>query len=66
MKFWNNLKDWQQRAIKTFIQTGISYMAVALPNIEWESVSKAALLGVLMSALSAALSAAMNVINEGK
>lgn len=64
MKWWNNLKDWQKRAIKTFIQTGISYMAVALPTIEWESVTKAAVLGVIMSALASALSATMSAITD--
>lgn len=53
---------------KTFIQALIAFLVVALPTIDFtqeKSALKAALLGVLASAVAAGLSAVMNIEQKG-
>lgn len=60
------MKPWIKRALRTFMQAAVGYIAVALPTIEWSdtSAAKAALVGLGVSAVSAGLAAVMN-IREG-
>lgn len=60
------MKTWMKRAIRTFVQAAVGYIAVALPAIDFENTSalKTALIGLGVSAVSAGLSAVMNLKEE--
>lgn len=59
------MKTWIKRAIRTFIQAAVGYIAVALPAIDFDGDGlKAALVGLGVSAVSAGLAAAMNIKEE--
>jgi hypothetical protein len=59
------MKEWAKRAIRTFIQAAVGYIAVALPAIDFDGDGlKAALVGLGVSAVSAGLAAAMNIKEE--
>lgn len=59
------MKNWIKRAIRTFIQAAVGYIAVALPAIDFDGDGlKAALVGLGISAVSAGLAAAMNIKEE--
>ena len=56
-------KPWVRRTVRTFVQTAVGYIAVNLAAIDFtaeESVVRAALLGLAVSAASAGLAAVMN------
>ena len=60
------MKNWLKRALRTAFQTAVSYIAIAIPSVDWgadRAVIRAALTGIFMSALSGGIAAAMN-INE--
>lgn len=60
------MKEWVKRAIRTFVQAAVGYIAVALPAIDFNGDGlKAALVGLGVSAVSAGLAAVMN-IKEGE
>ena len=60
------MKNWVKRAIRTFIQAAVGYIAVALPALDFEGDGiKAALVGLGISAVSAGLAAVMNIRDEG-
>lgn len=59
--FYN--RPWVKRTVRTFVQTAVGYIAVNLAAIDFtaeESVIRAALLGLAVSAASAGLAAVMN------
>lgn len=59
------MKTWVKRAIRTFIQAAIGYLAVALPSVDFEGDGlKAALVGLGVSTVSAGLAAVMNIKEE--
>lgn len=59
------MKTWVKRAIRTFIQAAIGYLAVALPSVDFEGDGlKAALVGLGVSTVSAGLAAVMNLKEE--
>ncbi len=59
------MKTWVKRAIRTFIQAAIGYLAVALPAVDFEGDGlKAALIGLGVSTVSAGLAAVMNIKEE--
>ncbi|MBQ3970473.1 MAG: hypothetical protein II685_08345 [Clostridia bacterium] len=59
------MKTWVKRAIRTFIQAAVGYLAVALPTIDFEGDGvKAALIGIGVSSVSAGLAAIMNIKEE--
>lgn len=59
------MKIWVKRAIRTFIQAAIGYLAVALPAVDFEGDGlKAALIGLGVSTVSAGLAAVMNIKEE--
>lgn len=61
------MKPCIKRALRTFLQSAVGYIAVAIPTIDFSDVSvlKTALIGVCASAIAAGLSAVMN-LKEGK
>lgn len=60
------MRPWIKRAIRTFLQAAVGYIAIALPAIDFEGDGlKAALVGLGVSAVSAGLAAAMN-LKEGQ
>jgi hypothetical protein len=62
------MKNWVKRAARTFIQSAVGYVAVAVPAIDWTSSGRAtlktALVGIGVSAVSAGISAVMNIMDE--
>lgn len=62
------MKNWVKRAIRTFVQSAVGYVAVAVPAIDWTSSGRAtlktALVGLGVSAVSAGISAVMNIMDE--
>jgi hypothetical protein len=55
------LKNWVKRAIRTFIQTALGYICVAIPAVDWnDSALKATLVGIGTSAIAAGVAAVMN------
>ena len=60
------MKNWIKRALRTFAQSAIGYIVVALPAIDFSetSVLKTALIGIGVSATAAGLSAVMNLKEE--
>jgi hypothetical protein len=61
------MKNWIKRAIRTFFQTAVGYITVAIPTVDWnDSALKTTLIGIGMSALAAGISAVMNYIDDKK
>jgi hypothetical protein len=60
------MKEWAYRALRTFLQTSIGYIVIALPNVDFSEQSKAktALIGIGVSAVAAGLAAVMNINND--
>lgn len=63
------MKNWMKRAIRTFAQTAIGYIAINVPLVNWDNENDyfaKALIGVSVSAVAAGLSAVMNIIDDMK
>jgi len=61
------MSNWIKRAIRTFFQTAVGYITVAIPTVDWnDSALKTTLIGIGMSALAAGISAVMNYIDDKK
>lgn len=61
------MSNWIKRAIRTFFQSAMGYIVVAIPTVDWnDSALKATLIGIGMSALAAGISAVMNYIDDKK
>lgn len=61
------MKNWVKRAIRTFVQSAIGYVAVAIPAIDFtadNSALKTSLIGLGVSAVSAGIAAIMNYIDD--
>ena len=60
------MKNWIKRALRTFAQSAIGYIVVALPAIDFSetSILKTTLIGIGVSATAAGLSAVMNLKEE--
>jgi hypothetical protein len=60
------MKEWAYRALRTFLQTAVGYIVIALPNVDFSEQSKAktALIGIGVSAVAAGLAAVMNINND--
>lgn len=61
MKF---TKETLKRALRTFIQAAIAYIAVNIPVIDFSNgkeVAKSTLIGLAVSAVSAGVAAVMNI-----
>ena len=63
------MKNWIKRALRTFAQTAIGYIAVNISLVHWDNdqdyLTKA-LIGLGVSAVAAGLAAAMNIVDEMK
>jgi ABC-type Fe3+-siderophore transport system permease subunit len=58
---------WWKRALRTFIQSAIGYICVALPAVDWQgdkAALRATLIGIGVSALSGGIAAVMNYLDE--
>ena len=63
------MKPWVKRALRTFGQTAIGYIAVNAAMINWAeewALLKSALIGLGVSAVAAGIAAAMNILDEKK
>lgn len=63
------MKNWMKRAIRTFIQSAVGYLVVALPAIDWHeesTVLRGTLIGLGVSAVSAGIAAVMNYFDDTK
>ena len=61
------MKNWKKRAIRTFIQTAVGYLAVNVPMIDWStdwSVLKTALIGLGVSTVAAGVAAVVNFLED--
>lgn len=60
------LKEWAYRALRTFLQSAVGYIVIALPNVDFSEQSKVktALIGIGVSAVAAGLAAVMNINND--
>lgn len=62
------MKNWVRRALRTFIQTAVGYIVVAVPSVDFsgeKNAIKAALVGIGVSAVAAGIAAAMNIREGG-
>lgn len=59
-------KECLKRALRTFFQTAVGYLAVAVPAIDVRDASafRTALVGIGVSAAAAGLAAVMNINEE--
>jgi hypothetical protein len=60
------MKNWVKRALRTFVQSAVGYIAIAVPNIDFSSASaaKTAVVGLGLSALAAGIAAVMNIKDD--
>lgn len=56
------MKIWLKRAIRTFIQTAVGYIAVNVVTVDF--TVKSAVVGLAVSAASAGVAAVMNLKEE--
>lgn len=62
------MKEWKRRAIRTFFQTAVGYMLVAVPALDFseKATLKPALVGIGVSAVAAGIAAVMNIKEGGE
>lgn len=62
------MKEWMRRAIRTFFQTAVGYLLVAVPALDFSEGEKLkpALIGIGVSAVAAGLAAVMNIREGGE
>lgn len=61
------MKDWQKRALRTFMQTAVGYVCTAIVTVDWgadKAIIKATITGIIVSAIAGGISAAMNIHDE--
>ena len=61
------MKDWQKRALRTFMQTAVGYVCTAIVTVDWgadKAIIKATVTGIIASAIAGGISAAMNIYDE--
>lgn len=61
------MKDWQKRALRTFMQTAVGYVCTAIVTVDWgadKAIIKATITGIIVSAIAGGISAAMNIYDE--
>lgn len=56
------MKIWLKRAVRTFIQTAVGYIAVNVVTVDFSV--KSAVIGLAVSAVAAGLAAVMNLKEE--
>jgi len=63
------MKNWVKRAIRTFVQTAVGYIAVNIVAVDFTadwSVIKTTIVGVATSAIAAGAAAVMNYHDDKK
>ena len=63
------MRNWIKRAVRTFIQTSVGYIAVNAVTLDFtadRAVIKTALAGLGVSAAAAGLAAVMNIMDDRK
>ena len=63
------MKNWMNRALRTFLQAAVGYVVVALPAIDWHEESgvlRGTLIGLGVSAIAAGIAAVMNYFDDTK
>lgn len=60
------MKTWVKRALRTFIQTAVGYIAVNIAAIDFSetSVTRTAVIGLCVSAVASGVAAVMNLREE--
>ena len=61
------MKDWQKRALRTFLQAAVGYFCTAIVTVDWgadKAIIKATVTGIIVSAIAGGISAAMNIYDE--
>lgn len=60
------MKTWVKRALRTFVQTAAGYIAVNIAAVDFSetSVTKTAVIGLLVSAVASGIAAVMNLREE--
>jgi hypothetical protein len=61
------VKNWVKRAVRTFIQSAVGYFCTAIVTVDWgadKAIIKAAVTGIIVSAIAGGISAAMNIYDE--
>lgn len=61
------MKTWIKRALRTFVQTAVGYIAVNIAIVDFSAdgqAVKSVLTGLCISAVSAGIAAAMNLKEE--
>lgn len=61
------MKNWVKRALRTFAQTAVGYIVVAVPAVDFggeKAAIKTALIGIGVSAIAAGMAAVMNLNEE--
>ena len=60
-------KNWKIRALRTFIQAAVGYLAINVPMVDFGSgwdICKKGLIGLGVSTVAAGIAAVMNFIDE--
>ncbi len=63
------MKNWMKRALRTFFETAMGYIAAAIPLVDFTAdgaVVKATIIGILASGISAGIAAAINYRDDKK
>lgn len=61
------MMTWKKRALRTFVQAAAGYFCTAIVTVDWgadKAIIKAAVTGIIVSAIAGGISAAMNIIDE--
>lgn len=60
------MKNWTKRALRTFIQTAVGYIAVNIAAVDFSetSITKTAVIGLCVSAVASGIAAVMNLREE--
>lgn len=61
------MKNWVRRALRTFGQAAAGYFCAAIVTVDWtadRAVIRAAVTGIIVSAIAGGISAVMNLLDE--
>ena len=58
------MKNWEKRALRTFVQTFTGTIATQLTMIQGQELTKTIIISVLASAVAGGISAVMNMKEE--
>lgn len=63
------MKNWVKRALRTFVETALAYVASAIPLVDFsadKAVIKTTIIGICASAISAGIAAVWNYHDDKK